>query len=102
MKHIHVDLGPDSYDIHVKNGLLDRAGDFVRSLTRSRAIAIISDSTVDGLYGDRLETSLQKASFVTHRLVFPAGEEHKMPNRSYTCMACCPMPALRAATTSSP
>ena len=74
MKHIHVDLGPDSYDIHVKNGLLDRAGDFVRSLTRSRAIAIISDSTVDGLYGDRLETSLQKASFVTHRLVFPAGE----------------------------
>ena len=77
MKHIHVDLGPDSYDIHVENGLLDRAGDFVRSLTCSRAIAIISDSTVDGLYGDRLETSLQKASFVTHRLVFPAGEEHK-------------------------
>lgn len=77
MKHIHVHLGPDSYDIHIEKGILDRAGDFMRNLTHARSVAIISDSTVDALYGDTLEASLKKASFMTHRLVFPAGEDHK-------------------------
>lgn len=77
MKHIHVELGKDSYDIHVENGLLDRAGDYIRNLTKSKTLAVISDSNVDALYGERLETTLKKAGFSTHRLVFPAGEEHK-------------------------
>ena len=77
MKHIHVDLGKDSYDIHIENGLLDRAGDYIRNLTKSQNLAVISDSNVDALYGQRLETVLTKAGFRVHRLVFPAGEEHK-------------------------
>ena len=31
MKSIHIDLGKDSYDIHIENGLLDRAGEYVRN-----------------------------------------------------------------------
>ncbi|MBC3536655.1 3-dehydroquinate synthase [Megasphaera hominis] len=77
MKHIHVELGKDSYDIHVGNGLLDRAGDYIRSLTHTRNIAVISDSHVDGLYGQRLEDSLAAANFTVHRIVFPAGEKNK-------------------------
>lgn len=77
MKHIHVDLGKDSYDIHIENGLLDRAGDYIRNLTKSRTLAVITDSNVDALYGQRLETALTSAGFRVHRLVFPAGEEHK-------------------------
>ena len=77
MKHIHVELGKDSYDIHIENGLLDRAGDYIRSLTKSKTLAVITDSHVDALYGKRLENSLQTAGFRVHRLVFPAGEEHK-------------------------
>ena len=77
MKHIHVDLGKDSYDIHIENGLLDRAGDYIRNLTKSRTLAVITDSNVDALYGQRLETALTGAGFRVHRLVFPAGEEHK-------------------------
>lgn len=38
MKHIHVELGKDSYDIHIENGLLDRAGDYIRSLTKSQTL----------------------------------------------------------------
>ena len=44
MKHIHVELGKDSYDIHIENGLLDRAGDYIRSLTKSKTLAVITDS----------------------------------------------------------
>lgn len=77
MKHIHVELGKDSYDIHIENGLLDRAGDYIRSLTKSKTLAVITDSHVDALYGQRLEESLKTAGFRVHRLVFPAGEEHK-------------------------
>ena len=77
MKHIHVELGKDSYDIHIENGLLDRAGDYIRSLTKSKTLAVITDSHVDALYGKRLEDSLKTAGFRVHRLVFPAGEEHK-------------------------
>lgn len=74
MKHIHVELGKDSYDIHIENGLLDRAGDYIRNLTKSRTLAVITDSNVDALYGQRLETALTGAGFRVHRLVFPAGE----------------------------
>lgn len=77
MKHIHIDLGKDSYDIHIENGLLDRAGEFIRNMTKSRTLAVISDTTVDSLYGDRLERSLTGEGFRVHRIVFPAGEEHK-------------------------
>ena len=77
MKHIHVELGKDSYDIHIENGLLNRVGDYIRNLTKSQTLAVITDSNVDALYGQRLETALTGAGFRVHRLVFPAGEEHK-------------------------
>lgn len=77
MKQIYVDLGKDSYTITIENGLLDRTGSYVRSLTKSRHIAVISDDTVDGLYGNRLEAALEQEGFLVHRLVFPAGEKSK-------------------------
>ena len=77
MKSIHIDLGKDSYDIHIENGLLDRAGEYVRNLTKAPTLAIISDTTVDALYGDRLEASLCKEKYQVHRIVFPAGEKYK-------------------------
>ncbi len=77
MKRIHIDLGKDSYDIYIKNGLLNRAGEYIRSLTKARTLAIISDTTVDALYGDRLETHLRREDYAVHRIVFPAGEKYK-------------------------
>lgn len=77
MKQIYVDLGKDSYTITVENGLLERAGAYVKSLTKANHIAIISDDTVDGLYGNRLEHTLKQEGFSVHRLIFPAGEKSK-------------------------
>ena len=84
MKHIHVDLGKDSYDIHIENGLLDRAGDYIRNLTKSRTLAVITDSNVDALYGQRL------------------GRNINARRRSSTSISSSLIPALPAATTSSP
>ena len=77
MKRIHVDLGKDSYDICIETGLLDKAGTYVRQLTKARNVAVISDSTVDSLYGSRLERALQQEGLAVSRLVVPAGEKSK-------------------------
>jgi 3-dehydroquinate synthase len=77
MKSIHVDLGKDSYDIHIGKGLLDQAGQYVRQLVTAERLAVISDTTVDELYGGRLQTALEKAGYDVHRIVFKAGEESK-------------------------
>lgn len=77
MKHIYIDLGKDSYEITIENGLLDRAGRYVRHMTKARTIAVISDTAVDGLYGDRLEKTLCDEGFMVRRIVVPAGEKSK-------------------------
>lgn len=77
MRNIHVNLGKDSYEIYIENGLLDSVGTMLHDVTKAKHIAVISDDTVDGLYGDRLEAILQAADFDTVRITFPAGEQSK-------------------------
>lgn len=77
MKQIHVNLGKDSYDIQIEKGLLDHVGAALRKVIQARTLAVISDDTVDGLYGGRLERSLQENGFTVRRMVFPAGESSK-------------------------
>ena len=81
MKHIHVELGKDSYEIHIENGLLDRAGEYIRSLTKAETVAVITDNVLEPLYGKRLEYSLQQAGFRTGCIVIPAGEASKNANQ---------------------
>jgi 3-dehydroquinate synthase len=77
MRSIHIDLGKDSYDIHIEKGLLDQVGRYVRQLTSAERLAVISDDTVDALYGDRLQASLEQNGYDVRRIVFKAGEESK-------------------------
>lgn len=77
MENIHVELGPKSYDIEVERGSWTRMGARIRSLSKADKVAIITDSTVDGLYGAQLEQQLQDQGFDVRRMVFPAGEDHK-------------------------
>lgn len=77
MKSIHIDLGKDSYDIQIENGLLDQAGQYMRSLAGAATIAVISDDAVDRLYGSRLEASLRREGFSVCRIAVPAGEKSK-------------------------
>ncbi|MBQ6470139.1 MAG: 3-dehydroquinate synthase [Lachnospiraceae bacterium] len=64
------------YDVHIGSGILQKAGELIRPVLRGRA-ALITDSTVDSLYGDIVRQSLADSGFDAVSYVFPAGEEHK-------------------------
>ena len=77
MSIINVNLGAKSYQIEIAAGLLDKAGAKIRSVSKAQRAAIISDSNVDALYGERLQKSLEGSGFAVTRIVFPAGEKSK-------------------------
>ncbi len=65
------------YDVLIGPGLLERAGELIAGVCAPCRAAIVTDTTVDALYGEAAERSLQGAGFSTLRYAFPAGEEHK-------------------------
>lgn len=66
------------YDITIARGCLDTLGERCAALFPAGAkAAVISDSNVFPLYGERALDSLQKAGFAPSRFVFPAGEASK-------------------------
>ena len=78
MKEIQVALGEKSYWIKIAAGLLAAAGDEIRRvLPQTEKIAVITDSNVSPLYGERLRKSLEMAGFSVTVWEFPAGEESK-------------------------
>ena len=62
MSIIRVNLGAKSYNIEIAAGLLDTAGEKIRSISKAQRAAVISDSNVDALYGERLQEHLQAAA----------------------------------------
>src|SRR4051812_1666949 len=79
MQSISVKLKERSYKIEIAAGLLDQAGALARRAVgrnASRAV-IISNPTINRLYGSRLARSLGIADFRTHTLVIGEGERYK-------------------------
>ena len=78
MKEIQVNLGVNSYTIKIAGGLLNQAGEEARLVwPETEKIAVITDSHVGPLYGERLRKSLERAGFSVTVLQFAAGEESK-------------------------
>lgn len=77
MKKITVNANLTSYDILIEGGLLNRCGELISGVEKSRKCTIVTDDTVDGLYGDITEKSLEKNGFTVSRFVVPHGEESK-------------------------
>ena len=80
MRKVHVDLGSKSYDIEIKNTILDEVGKKLRELSKAEAAVIVTDSNVGPLYAQRLNDSLTKEGFKVSVITFPAGEESKNIN----------------------
>lgn len=78
MSIIRVNLGAKSYNIEIAAGLLDAAGEKIRSISKAQRAAIISDSNVDALYGERLQAALAGSGFKVTRIVFLPGKK-QMP-----------------------
>ena len=77
MTTIHVAASRE-YDIEIGRGLLDQAGAHIARVTGAgRTAAVISDTNVLPLYGQRLCSSLEQAGFRVISWAFPAGEASK-------------------------
>ncbi|HKQ07266.1 MAG TPA: 3-dehydroquinate synthase [Blastocatellia bacterium] len=76
---IRVKLKQRSYAIHVAAGLLDEVGDLLRAAVgeRARRAVVVSNPTVDQLYGRRLARSLRRAGFKTPQVLIGDGERFK-------------------------
>lgn len=70
-----VGLGERSYDIHIGPGQLARLGELIGPFAVTKRVAVITDETVHGLYGDALAQAL--SDYRTHMIVRPAGESQK-------------------------
>lgn len=76
MKIITVNAS-QKYDVIIGNGLLKNAGEICAERIGVCKGAIITDSTVDALYSEILESSLKNAGYEITKFVFEAGEKSK-------------------------
>lgn len=76
MHTVHIDTSRP-YDVLIGEGLLPRTGELMAQTMTARTAAIVTDDTVDALYGKQVEESLLRAGFSTLRYAFPAGEANK-------------------------
>lgn len=77
MPTVFIDLAEKSYEVHVDNGLLPKAGELMRQKGISQNIALISNETVFTLYGSPLIHSLEQQGFRVTPFVIPPGEQTK-------------------------
>jgi len=77
MPHISLSLGSRSYDVHVANGSLESVGYFCSRLRMEGKVALVTDTHVCPLYGERVRHSLEDAGYSVSEHVFEAGEQSK-------------------------
>lgn len=65
------------YDIHIGRDILSQLPAFIRPLLGECRLAVLTDSTVDELYGDKLIDILTSAGYAVDKFVIPAGEASK-------------------------
>lgn len=74
MKTLTVDLGDRSYPIYLGEGIVDRLPSLLAEASIRGKTAIVTDSNVEPLYGQRVVALLETGASVCS---LPAGEEHK-------------------------
>ncbi len=74
MKKVEITTG-NKYNVYIGDGLLD-ALDTLLPLKREQKVLIVTDDTVDDLYGQRTQASLEKLCTV-YKFVFKHGEASK-------------------------
>lgn len=66
-----------NYEVVIGNEILDNSGEYIKAVTKAEKLAVITDDTVDALYGERVVKSLEKSGFEVCKFVFPHGEASK-------------------------
>jgi 3-dehydroquinate synthase len=73
---VPIALGERSYEIRIGSGVVDASASY-DGLPASAAAAIVTNPTVDALYGDRLQRTLAARHARVLRIILPEGEAHK-------------------------
>ena len=77
MRKVHVAAGKP-YDVLIERGLIAQAGTILKeTLGKTCKAAILTDDTVDALYGEQTEYALSLSGFEVCRFAIPHGEENK-------------------------
>ena len=77
MQTLRVNIPNREYDIKIEKGLMDRCGEEMIKLFKPCRIAVITDSNVAPIYGERLLNSLTNSGFEPFLVTVPAGESSK-------------------------
>ncbi len=67
------------YEVIIERGSLARAGELIRPLLGNCRLGILTDDTVNELYGDQLVSALSAAGYDAVKYVIPHGEASKNP-----------------------
>ena len=74
---VHLDLGPDPYDVIVGHGVLTDLGSTVRNRTRAASVLLVHDAALPDALTRTAEQSLQSASIRTAHHGVAASERNK-------------------------
>lgn len=77
MQKIKVELGLRSYEIHIGAGPLTHTGPWLTENGFAGKLVMITNPTLNKLYGDGLKQALDKEGFRVITLLVPEGEEQK-------------------------
>ncbi len=74
---VNVALAVNPYEVWVGEGLLGRCGEQIAALHAGRAVALVTDANVAGIYGAAVTASLEAAGFSVKMITVAAGERSK-------------------------
>lgn len=77
MIRINVNLGERSYPILIGHGIADKLNPLINGYIKSKKIMLITNTTVNKLYGKKVIEQLRKGGFSVYLIVTPDGEKYK-------------------------
>ena len=79
-KQIKVNLKEKSYDVFIEKNILSKCGSYIKNLSISKKILIVTQNKVPSIFIKQVKNSLTKAGFKVFILVLPSGEHYKNLN----------------------
>lgn len=77
MQTLTVNLGVRSYAIYIGEGILSRAGEWLRQAGLGNKVAVVTNPPVAQLYLPAVEEAVKRSGYEVTPVVIPEGEEHK-------------------------
>ncbi|MDV3426564.1 MAG: 3-dehydroquinate synthase [Bacillota bacterium] len=77
MKNLSINLSEKSYDIIIRNGIIDFIGEEIKKIYPQGKIMIVTDKNVDYYYGNKVIKSIESSGFNAKKIVMEPGEETK-------------------------